>query len=119
MAESNLRREPECEPTIDDDVFRQAAVAVDGDDFLPNAQLLSAPPAEGTFETRLLLVPDTDTITRMQVGDVGACRFDDANDFVARDQWEPSITPGIVDELDVAPRQASMRDPHENVCAAE
>jgi hypothetical protein len=106
-----LPREPECESAIDDDVFGQAAVAVDGDDLLAGAELLDALCAEGTFETRLLLVTDTDTITRVQVGNLGTGLFDDANDFMARNQRKPRITPSIVDELDVAPRQATMRDP--------
>ena len=62
-----------------DDAIRQTAVAVYGDDLLPGTQLLSALLAEGAFETRLLLVTDTDTITRLKVGDVRACLFDDAD----------------------------------------
>jgi hypothetical protein len=40
---------------IDDDVFGQAAVAVDGDDLLLGAELLDALCAEGACEARLLI----------------------------------------------------------------
>jgi hypothetical protein len=66
-------------------VFGQAAVTVYRNDFLTGAELLEALSAERTFETRLLLVTDTDTITGMQVGDFGASLFDDSNDFMAGD----------------------------------
>ena len=75
--------------------------------------------AEGAVETRLLLVPDTDAIAGVQVGDLGTGLFDDSNDFVAGDQRIPRVTPIIIDELDVAPREATMRDPHQDVTAAE
>jgi len=114
-----LQREPEGEPSIDDDVFGQAAVTVDGDDLLTGAELLGAPLAEGAVETRLLLVPDTDAIAGVQVGDLGAGLFDDSNDLVAGDQRIPRVTPIIIDELDVAPREATMRDPYQDVMAAE
>ena len=100
-------------------MFGQAAVTVDGDDLLAGAELLEALPAERTFETRLLLVPDTDTITGVQVGDFRAGLFDDSNDFMAGDQRIPRVTPVIVDVLDVASREAAMRDPHQDVTAAE
>jgi hypothetical protein len=83
-------------------VFGQAAVAVDSDDLPVGAELLNALPAEGTFATRVLLVTDADTITRVQVGDLSTGFFDDSNDFMAEDQRERRITPSIIDELDVA-----------------
>jgi hypothetical protein len=88
-------------------------------DFLAGAELLEALSAERTFETRLLLVPDTDTITGVQVADFGAGLFDDSNDLVAWDQRIACVTPVIIDVLDVASREAAMRDPHQDVTAAE
>ena len=114
-----LRRESEGEPGIDNDVFGQAAVTVDGNDLLTGAELLGALPAEGAVETRLQLVPDTDTIAGVQVGDIGTGLFDDSNDLVSGDQRIPRVTPIIIDVLDVASREAAMRDPHEDVTAAE
>ena len=114
-----LRWEPEREPTIDDDMFGQPAVAVDGDDLLPGAELLCALLAEGTTETSLLLVSDTHTIAPLQVGDLGTKLFDDSNDLMARDQGKPRVAPFIIHELDVAPRDATMRDPHQDVMAAD
>ena len=102
---------------VDDDAFRQTTIAVDGDDFLPRAQLLYAACAECTVETRLLLVADTDPITRTEIGNLRACFLDDTGDLMAGDKRIASITPRIVDVLDVTPRQASMRDLHQNVTA--
>ncbi|HVQ48045.1 MAG TPA: hypothetical protein VMS62_14550 [Gemmatimonadales bacterium] len=97
----------------------QAAVTVDGNDLLTGAELLDAPLAEGAAETRLLLVPDTDAITGVKVGDLGTGLFDDSHDLVAGDQRIPRVTPIIIDELDVTPREATMRDPYQDVTAAE
>lgn len=91
----------------------QAAVTVYRNDLLTGAELLDAPLAEGAVETRLLLVPDTDPITGVQVGDLGTGLFDDSNDLVAGDQRIPRVAPIIIDELDVAPREATMRDPYQ------
>ncbi len=104
--------------SIDNDVLGQAAVTVDGNDLLTGAELLGPPPAEGAVETRLLLVTDTDAIAAVQVGDLGTGFFDYSNDLVAGDQRIPRVTPIIIDELDVAPREAAMRDPHQDVTAA-
>src|SRR5215204_3140860 len=65
-----LRQKPKSEPAIDDDIVGQAAIAVDSDDLLFDAELLHSLPAKGTFETGRLLVTDTDTITPAQVGDL-------------------------------------------------
>ena len=100
-------------------MFGQAAVTVDGNDLLTGAELLGALLAEGAVETRLQLVPDTDAIAGVQVGDLGTGLFDDSNDLVAGDQRIPRVTPIIIDVLDVAPREAAMRDPHQDVTAAE
>jgi hypothetical protein len=66
-----------------------------------------------------LLVTDTHPIAPPQVGDLGADVFDDSNDLMAGDQRKPRVTPIIVHELDVAPRNAAVRDPHQGVTAAE
>jgi hypothetical protein len=100
-------------------VFGQPAVTVNGNDLLTGAELLGALLADGAIETRLLLVPDTDAIAGLQVGDLGTGLFDDSHDLVARDQWILRVTPIIIDELDVAPREATMRDPHQDVTGAE
>ena len=100
-------------------MFGQAAVTVYRNDLLAGAELLEALSAERTFETRLLLVTDTDTITGVQVGDFRASLFDDSNDLMAGDQRIPRVTPVIVDVLDVASGEAAMRDPHQDVTAAE
>jgi hypothetical protein len=100
-------------------VVGQAAVPVDGNDLLTGAELLGAPLAEGAVETRLLLISDTDAIAGVQVGDLGTGLFDDSNDFVAGDQRIPRVAPIIIDEPDVAPCEATMRDPHQDVTAAD
>jgi hypothetical protein len=64
-------------------------------------------------------VTDTHTIAPLQVGDLGTKRFDDSNDLMARDQGKPRVAPFIVHELDVAPRDATVRDPHQDVMAAD
>ena len=45
--------------------------------------------------------------------------FDDSDDLVARNQRKPRVAPIIVDVLDVASRDAAVRDPHQDVPAAE
>jgi len=115
----DLWREAEGEAVIDDDVLGQAAVAVDRNDLLAGTELLEALSAESAVEARLLLVSDTDTITAMQVRDGGAGLFDDADDFVAGDQRIPCVTPVVVDVLDVASREAAVRDPDQDVTVAE
>ena len=114
-----LQREPEGKPTIDDDVIGETAIPVDGDDLLAGAQLLRAQSAVGALEARLLLVADAHAIPVPQVGHVRTRLFDDADDLVARDQGEPRVAPVIVDELDVAPGHAAVRDPHQDLTSAE
>jgi hypothetical protein len=114
-----LRREPEGKTTIDEDVIGETAVPVDSDDLLAGTQLLRALLAVGAREAGLLLVADAHTIATPQVGHLGTDLFDDADDLMARDQWEPRVAPVIVDELDVAPGHAAMCDPHQDVTSAK
>src|SRR5262245_52460921 len=104
---------------IDDDVFGPAAVPVDGDDLLTRTELFDAWFAERAFETSLLLVTDAHPIASLELGDVGTGLFDDSDDLMARNQGKPRVAPIIVDVLDVAPRDAAVRDPHQDVVAAE
>ena len=83
-----LRREPEGEPTIDEDVIGETTIPVDGDDLLAGAQLLRALLAVGALEASLLLVADAHAIAPPQVGHLGTDLFDDADDLMARDQGE-------------------------------
>lgn len=100
-------------------MFGQAAVPVDGDDLLARTELFDALFAERAFETSLLLVTDAHPIAPLELGDVGTGLFDDSDDLMARDQGKPRVAPIIVDELDVAPRDTTVRDPHQDVTAAE
>src|SRR5436190_2861558 len=107
------------EASVDDDLFRKTAISVYPHHCLVRAELLCSVATVVTLEAGPQLEADADTITPSQLGDIGTDLFDNPHYLVSWNERETGIAPIVLDELNVASRDAPVRDPHQRVVAAD
>jgi hypothetical protein len=103
------------EPRVDGDMFGETAIGVHADDRLTRAELLGALPAEAAFEAGAQLVTHADTIAGFEFGDETAGLLHGPHHLVARHQREARVAPVVLDHLEVASRDAPVRQLHQHV----
>jgi hypothetical protein len=96
-------------------VFGETAMGVHADDRLTRAELFRASPAEAAFEAGAQLVTNTDTIARLHFGDATTGPVHDPYHLVARHQREARVAPVVLDHLEVASRDAPVRELHQHI----
>lgn len=91
-------RESKGESAIDEDVLGPAAVGIDANDFLNQAELFSALLAESTREASLLLVADAHAITRRRcitAEPASSPTPTNTHDLIAGDEWKSRVTQSL------------------------